>query len=167
MRTIIENRKKVYPRQFVITKEKRDEFNNMLDDFYKQSKEIPTFHEFENYSENLYKSFLDDAIQNRPKLSQEKMYIFNKLSKIFKESLPIFVDKEDFIDVMYNVLLNTKNLPHSKISKEKINEIHIVLKNSIPHTAKEYIHTIFSKDPDHTGYEEYLEHICQKLLNVL
>lgn len=162
MRTVVVNTREECPHQFVIPKEKRDELNKLISNFYEHSK--PTYHEFSKHFETLYKSFLDDALQNRPKLSKEKMYIFNKLSEIFWEALPPFVQKEDFTDVLYNILSHTESLQNSKISEEKIHEIHHILKNSLPHSISEYHRTFVRGD---TGYEENVELFCQKVLNVL
>lgn len=149
------------PHQFIIPKEKRNELEKKVAEFVFLKK--TTFKDYSKYVCTLYNQYLYEAFQNRPKLPQEKTQIFNKISEIFCELPSYFLDKEDLIDVLYNVLLNTDHLPLSIISEEKIDEIRILLKNYIPPTAKEYYNILRQKDFD---FEEYLEHICKKILSL-
>lgn len=161
MRTVIENNEH---ERYIIPKEKREELHTMVSNFF-HSKH-PTYFEYSEYYNKHYNKLLSNTLKNLPKLSKEKMDLYEKFCTLFYACTKIsFIEKEALSDIMYTILLNVHSIPHYTISEEKMKQLSILLENCIQNIRsysdfKKFI-SIYSTP------EEYYEAICTRLLDSL
>lgn len=175
-----------------------DESYNMINDLYRQLNEKiakygemiskfdaiylksgpyeyrATYEERKNFSEIIFKLFLKDAVLRRPELSNEQDAVLQIFLKVLRE-IDISQDfKHELLDIMYNLLLNTKDLSHYIVSEEKMDELRIIFKNSLVSKSAmirargnlyiALINTLMECMHNKITEEEHFEDICKKFL---